>query len=54
MGEWSFGMRRRGHRGLIWLFIFIVAPAMGDVEPPVFHMVDEAVLFVDTAAVFTL
>ena len=27
---------------------------MGDVEPPVFHMVDESVFFVDAAAVFTL
>ena len=36
------------------LFITIVAPAVGDVEPPVFHMVDEAVFFVDAAAVFAL
>lgn len=36
------------------LFIFIVASAVSDVEPPVFHMVDEAVFLVDAAAVFTL
>ena len=31
-----------------------MASAVGDVEPPVFHMVDEAVFFVDSAAVFAL
>ena len=36
------------------LFISVVASAVGDVEPPVFHMVDEAVFFVDSAAVFAL
>ena len=36
------------------LFISIVASAVGDVEPPVFHMVDEPVFFVDAAAVFAL
>ena len=38
----------------VGLFIFIVASAVGDVESPVFHMVDEAVFFVDAAAVFAL
>lgn len=36
------------------LFISIVAFAVGDVDPPVFHVVDEAVIFVDEAAVFAL
>lgn len=36
------------------LFISIVASAVGDVEPSVFHMVDEPVFFVDAAAVFAL
>ncbi len=36
------------------LFISIVASAVGDVESPVFHVVDEAVFFVDAAAVFAL
>lgn len=36
------------------LFISIVASAVGDIEPPVFHMVDEPVFFVDAAAVFAL
>ena len=36
------------------LFISIVASAVGDVEPPIFHMVDEAVFLVDAAAVFAL
>ena len=36
------------------LFISIVASAVGDVEPSVFHMVDEAVFFIDPAAVFAL
>ena len=31
-----------------------MASAVGDVEPPVFHMVDEPVFFVDAAAVFAL
>ena len=31
-----------------------MASAVGDIEPFVFHMVDEAVFFVDAAAVFTL
>ena len=31
-----------------------MASAMGDVETPVFHMVDKAVFFVDAAAVFAL
>ena len=31
-----------------------MAFAVGDVEPPIFHMVDEAVFFVDAAAVFAL
>ena len=34
------------------LFIFIVASAVGDVEPTMLHMIDEAVFFVDAAAVF--
>ena len=29
-----------------------MAFAMSDIEPPVFHMVDEPVFFVDAAAVF--
>ncbi len=29
-------------------------PAVGNVEPAVFHMVDETVFFVDAAAVFAL
>lgn len=36
------------------LFISIVASAVGDVEPSVFQMVDEAVFFADPAAVFAL
>lgn len=36
------------------LFISIVASAVGNVEPPVFRMVDEAVFFVDATAIFTL
>ena len=36
------------------LFISVVASAVGDVESPVFHMVDKAVFFVDAAAVFAL
>ena len=36
------------------LFISIVASAVGDVEPSVFHMVDQPVFFVDAAAVFSL
>ena len=36
------------------LFISIVAFAVGDVEPSVFHTVDEPVFFVDAAAVFAL
>ena len=36
------------------LFISVVASAVGDVESPVFHMVDKAVFFVDSAAVFAL
>ena len=36
------------------LFISIVASAVGNIEPPVFHMVDEAVFFGDAAAVFAL
>ena len=36
------------------LFIFIVASAVGNVEPPVLHMVDEPVFFVDATAVFSL
>ena len=36
------------------MFIFIMASSVGDIEPFVFHMVDEAVFFVDAAAVFTL
>lgn len=35
-------------------FITIVTFAVGNVEPPVFHMVDEPVFFVDAAAVFAL
>ena len=35
-------------------YISVVASAVGDVEPPIFHMVDEAVFFVDAAAVFAL
>ena len=31
-----------------------MASAVGDVESPVFHMVDKAVFFVDSAAVFAL
>ena len=31
-----------------------MASAVGDVEPPVFHVVDEAVFLVDSAAVFAL
>ena len=31
-----------------------MASAVDDIEPFVFHMVDEAVFFVDAAAVFTL
>ena len=31
-----------------------MASAVGDVEPPIFHMVDEAVFLVDAAAVFAL
>ena len=31
-----------------------MAFAVGDVEPSVFHMVDEPVFFVDAAAVFSL
>ena len=38
----------------IGLFISIVASAMGNAEPSVFHVVDEAVFFVDAAAVFAL
>lgn len=38
----------------IGLFISIMASAVDDVEPPVFYVVDEAVFFVDTAAVFAL
>lgn len=37
---------------LLCLFISIMASAVGNVEPPVFHMVNEPVFFVDTAAVF--
>ncbi len=36
------------------LFISVVASAVGDVEPPILHMVDEPVFFVDAAAVFAL
>lgn len=36
------------------LLISIMASAVGNVEPSVFHMVDEAVFFVDPAAVFAL
>ena len=36
------------------LFIFIVASAVGDVEPSALHMVDETVFFIDPAAVFAL
>lgn len=36
------------------LIIAIVASAVGDVEPPIFYMVDEAVFFIDAAAVFAL
>lgn len=36
------------------LFIPIVSFAVGDVEPSVFHMVDETVFCVDPAAVFVL
>lgn len=36
------------------LFISIVASAVCNVNPPVFHMVYEAVFFIDTAAVFAL
>ena len=38
----------------VGLFISIVASAVSDVEPPVFHVVDEAVFLVDAAAVFAL
>ena len=31
-----------------------MASAMSDIEPPIFHMVDEPVFFVDAAAVFAL
>lgn len=31
-----------------------MASAVSDVEPPVFHMIDESVFFVDAAAVFAL
>ena len=36
------------------LFISIVASTVGDVDSLVFHVVDEAVFFVDAAAVFAL
>ncbi len=39
---------------MVCLSISIVASAVGDVEPPIFHMVDEAVFFVDATAVFAL
>ena len=35
-------------------YISVVASAVGDVEPPILHMVDEPVFFVDAAAVFAL
>ena len=38
----------------VGLFISIVASAMGNAEPSVFHVVDEAVFLVDSAAVFAL
>ena len=31
-----------------------MASAVGDIEPPVFHVADEAVFFVDAAAVFAV
>ena len=36
------------------LFISIVASTVGDVDSLVFHVVDEAVFFVDATAVFAL
>ena len=36
------------------LFISIMASAVGNVEPSVFHMVNKAVFFIDVAAVFAL
>lgn len=63
-GIYLSGMERRlrviyvcvldNRRGLVCLFISIVASAVGDVEPPVLHMINEAVFFVDATAVFAL
>lgn len=39
---------------MVCLSISIVASAVGDVEPPVLHMINEAVFFVDATAVFAL
>lgn len=40
--------------GALCLFIAVVPTAMGNVDPPVLHMVDQAVFFVDAAAEFSL
>ena len=41
-------------QGFIWLFISIMTSAVGDAEPYVYHMADDAVFFVDAVDVLPL
>lgn len=53
---WPFDLKefQNDADGRFGLPFSIVSSAVGDIKPPVLHVVDETVFFVDAAAVFAL